>query len=137
MVRVTCHASVALAGLTCGDRDLRPHYLALGPIRGTLIIYLGMAGDRLLGRLARAMDEPDLAAHHFEDALRLCRASDCRPELAWSCYDYADLLLATGGAEQRAHDLLREALALSRALEMQPLTNQAQLVASVDKRGAL
>jgi len=75
------------------------------------------------------MGGPDLAARHFDDALRFCRNSGCRPELAWSYYDYADLLLATGRAGQRAHDLLDEALALSGALEMQQLTNLAQLAA--------
>jgi hypothetical protein len=126
LVRATSHACLALAGLTRGDSGLRPHYEALLPVRVTLILYLGMAGDRLLGRLARTMGEPQLAKRHFDDALRFCRMHGCRPELAWSCYDSADLLLATGGEGKRAEEMLAEALAISRELSMRRLTDLAQ-----------
>jgi hypothetical protein len=95
-------------------------------VRGTLIPYLGMACDRLLGRLARTLGNPELAARHFDDALRFCRKHGCRPELAWSCYDYADMLLATGGEGKRAQEMLAEALAISRELSVWRLTNFAQ-----------
>jgi tetratricopeptide (TPR) repeat protein len=126
LVRATSHASLALAGLTHSDPHLRRHYVALRPVCGTLILYLGMAADRLLGRLARAMGEPDVAARHFDDALRFCRKHCCRPELAWSCYDYADLLLATDGEGNRARDLLAETLTISSELGMHLLTELAQ-----------
>jgi hypothetical protein len=43
--------------------------------------YLG----RLLGLLAQMMDNLDLAADHFEEALACCRKAGYRPELAWTC----------------------------------------------------
>ena len=33
---------------------------------------------------------------HFEDALAFCRKSGYRPELAWSCHDYADAFVRRG-----------------------------------------
>jgi hypothetical protein len=53
-------------------------------------------GDRLLGLLARTMAESQAAASHFEDALAFCRKGGYRPEYAWACLDYAELLLAVG-----------------------------------------
>ena len=50
-----------------------------------------MAFDRLL--VAQTMGGPDLASEHFGDALAFCLKARCRPELAWTCYDYADTLL--------------------------------------------
>ena len=35
----------------------------------------------------------DQAAEHFEHSLAFCRKAGYRPELAWTCCDYADLLL--------------------------------------------
>ena len=51
------------------------------------------AADRVLGLLAQAMGRMDQAAAHFEDALVFCRKAGYRPELAWTCCDYADTLL--------------------------------------------
>ena len=44
------------------------------------------------------------------------------PELAWSCYDYADLVLARDSAAHHAQQWLDEAVTLSRELSMQHLT---------------
>ena len=46
-----------------------------------------------------------------------------RPELAWTCCDYADLLLERNneGDRAKAMSLLDEALAISRELGMRPL----------------
>ena len=96
-----------------------------------------IAFDRLLGLLAQTMGEPNTAATHFHDALALCRKAGYRPELAWTCCDYADLLLerssnepgrggsgtAPADAEDRAKGmaLLEESLAISTELGMRPL----------------
>ena len=79
--------------------------------------------DRLLGLLAQTMDNPDLAAEHFEDALAFCRKAGYRPELAWSCCDYADLLLERNneGDRAKAMSFLDESLAISSELGMRPL----------------
>ncbi len=82
-----------------------------------------MVLDRLLGLLAQTMGSPDLAAEHFEDALAFCRKGGVRPELAWSCCDYAGMLLERDGDgdRSRAISLLDESLAISSELGMRPL----------------
>ena len=79
--------------------------------------------DRILGLLAHTMGSPDQAAAHFEDALTFCRKGGYRPELAWTCCDYADTLLRRKGEGDRskAVALLDESLAISSELGMRPL----------------
>jgi DNA-binding CsgD family transcriptional regulator len=95
--------------------------------------------DRVLGLLSRTMGNLDTAQAHFEDALAFCRKAGYRPELAWTCYDYANMLVGEGGfdkltralkpsstdAYQKALALLEEALAISAALGMKPLMEKA------------
>jgi tetratricopeptide (TPR) repeat protein/transcriptional regulator with XRE-family HTH domain len=117
------HASLALMALRRGDpAAIGRHYAGLETARGT-ILYESITGDRLLGLLARGMGHDSAAEGHFEDALRFCRNGGCRPELAWTCYDFAELLRGRGapGDHDRASELLHEALAISRALRMRPL----------------
>ena len=78
--------------------------------------------DRVLGLVAQTMGESDKAAAHFEDALTLCRKG-YRPELAWTCCDYADTPLQRSGPRDRekAMSLLNESLAISSELGMRPL----------------
>ncbi len=81
--------------------------------------------DRVLGRMATLFNVVD-AAGHFEDALAFCRKAGYRPELAWSCCDYADMLLERDGDGDRrkAATLLDESLAISSELGMRPLTER-------------
>ncbi len=81
------------------------------------------------------MGNLDLATEHFEDALDFCRKASYRPELAWTCCDYADTLLqrasagsaqAHPGDRQKATSLLEESLAITRELGMRPLMEQVQ-----------
>ena len=89
--------------------------------------------DRLLGLLAETMAELDQAAQHFEDALAFCRKAGYRPELAWTCHDYAEALLQSSGRgdQAKARSLLDESLALSTELGMRPLTER---VATLQER---
>ena len=77
--------------------------------------------DRLLGLLAQAMGQLDLAAGHYEDALTICR-NGFLPELAWTCCDYTDALRERDGEGDRAKamSLLDESLAISSELGMRP-----------------
>ena len=79
--------------------------------------------DRVLGLLAHTMAELDGAIGHFEDALALCRRAGNRPQLAWACCDYADVLRERDGDgdREKAVSLLDESLAISRELGMRPL----------------
>ena len=61
-----------------------------------------IAADRLLGLLSQTMGKPDQAAAHFEDAMAFCRKAGYRPELAWTCCDYADMLRERDAEGDRA-----------------------------------
>jgi tetratricopeptide (TPR) repeat protein len=130
--------SLALLAVLRGDVAVaQESYTALESGRGMLLAPIfSMSADRLLGLLAQTMGKPDQAAAHFEDALAFCRKAGCHPELAWSCCDYADLLLNPVGAVRepllqptnpdlerraRAMALLDEALKISSELGMRPL----------------
>ena len=82
----------------------------------------------------QTMGQLDQAVSHFEDALVFCRKAGYRPELAWTCCDYADTLLqraSTGSAQAgrgdraKAMSLLEESLAISTELGMRPLMERA------------
>ena len=79
--------------------------------------------DRLLGLLSHTMGNLDQAVPHFEDALAFCKKAGYRPELAWTCCDYADTLLQRNetGDREKAMSLLDESLAISSELGMRPL----------------
>ena len=78
---------------------------------------------RLLGLLAQTMGRLEDAVVHFEEALAFCRPAGYRPELAWSCHDYAETLLLRNdpGDYQNASRLLDEGLSISTELGMRPL----------------
>ena len=99
-------------------------YLVIEQMRGTLLgSEWAIAIDRILGLLAQTMAELDQAATHFKDALTFCRNAGYRPELAWTCCDYADTLLQRNGPSdpEKAMSLLDESLAISTELGMRPL----------------
>ncbi len=79
--------------------------------------------DRLLGLLSQTMGKLKQATGHFEAALAFCRKAGYRPELAWTCCDYADTLLqrSESGDREKAMSLLDESLAISSELGMRPL----------------
>ncbi len=88
-----------------------------------MLTYSMLAVDRLMGILSHTSGQSDRAVAHFEDALAFCRGAGYLPELAWTCCDYADLLLQRIGSDDRAKamTLLHESLAISRELGMKPL----------------
>ena len=92
--------------------------------RGHLIIGSDVSSiDNLLGLLSRIVDKLDDAQTHFEDSLTFCRKAGYRPELAWTCCDYADMLKErhADGDRARGVSLLDESLAISSELGMRPL----------------
>ena len=105
-------------------------YGALQPVAGSMVPQSnfgpGLAVDRLLGLLAQTMGSLDKSAGHFDDALAFCRKAGFRPELAWACCDYADLLLERDGQGDRAKAeiLLTESQEISSDLGMRPLTER-------------
>ena len=99
------------------------HYEALSPWRGLLDLQAGIPTDRMLGLLAKTMGRLDQGIVHFEAAYVLLKGGSHRPELAWTCCDYADALLQRNnpGDREKAISLLEESVAISRELGMRPL----------------
>jgi tetratricopeptide (TPR) repeat protein len=113
-------------------------YDQIVPMKG--IHFLGTSVDRVLGLLAQTIGDTDQAMIDFKDALAFCRRAAYRPEVAWTCHDYADLLLRQPNLEEptsgdrAAHkdladggllaELLDEGMALATELGMPPLINR-------------
>jgi tetratricopeptide (TPR) repeat protein len=121
-------ARVGLALLAVLGKDAaaaREQYAALAQVARGTISPTGAAvvADPLLGLLAQTTGNLEQAVTHFVEALSFCRRAGCRPELARTCYHYADALLErnASGDQGRARSLLDEALSLSRELGMRPL----------------
>ncbi len=115
-------AGLALLAVLKDDQSAaKEHYAYLLGHRGTMIWTLSSC-DRLLGLLSQTMGSMDQAVAHFEDALTFCQKG-YRPELAWTCCDYADTLLQRNetGDREKAMSLLDESLAISTELGMRPL----------------
>ena len=116
--------SVGMMAAEQGDRiTVTEQYTALLPERGTILTALLPSVDRILGIMSTAVGDLDQAVSHFEEALAFCRKAGYRPELAWTCCDYADTLLERDGEgdQATATALLDESLAISSELGMRPL----------------
>jgi tetratricopeptide (TPR) repeat protein len=128
LVITMARAGLAIWAVLRGDASAaQEQYTVLVSQRGTMVQPGAAAIDRVLGLLAQTMGQPDVAAVHFKDALVFCRKAGARSELAWTCYDYANLLQETG-QNQKALTLLDEALAISTDLGMKPLVEKAQVL---------
>jgi DNA-binding CsgD family transcriptional regulator len=128
LVITMARAGLAILAVLRGDASAaQEQYTILVSQRGTMVQTGAAAIDRVLGLLAQTMGQPDVAAVHFKDALVFCRKAGARSELAWTCYDYANLLQETG-QNQKALTLLDEALAISTDLGMKPLVEKAQVL---------
>ena len=114
---------MGLIAILSGDvEDAGEQYKIIKQWRGTIVTFY-LATDRLLGLLAHTMGNLDQAVAHFEDSLAFCRKAGFRPELAWTCCDYADTLLQRNKTRDRekAMSLLDKSLAISTELGMRPL----------------
>ncbi len=123
-------ASRALTAVVLDDgAQSKRSYDALESSQGVIFAPGSLAGttDRLLGLLSQTMGNVDQAAQHFENAQSFCRKASYRPELAWTCCDYADTLLQRNdpGDREKAMSLLDQSLAISSELGMRPLMERA------------
>ena len=120
---------IAGLGLIAVIRDepeeAEKHYPILSAEEGR-ILFASLSCDRLLGLLSCTLSRYDDAVPHFEDSLSFCRKASYRPELAWTCHDYAGNLLQRDAVGDRAKaiSLLDESLAISSELGMRPLTER-------------
>ena len=113
---------LALIAVQRGDVSAaQEQYAALASVPGIMVFYIGT--DQVLGLLSVTLGQLDQAMNHFEDALAFCRKAGYRPDLAWTCYDYAGALLQRNadGDRAKAMTLLDESLAISSELGMRPL----------------
>ena len=110
-----------LAVLRHDISSARVEYEALLPGKGRYDAWMSL--DRLLGLLSQTLGNVDQAVTHFEDVLTFNRKEGLRPDLAWTCCDYADLLLERNNEGDRAKStsLLDESLAISSELGMRAL----------------
>lgn len=74
------------------------------------------------------MGNMDSAANHFQDAVDFSRQAGARAELAWSCCNLAEALLAVGTPTNgsRAGELLDQSLPLATDLDMNPLVQKVE-----------
>ena len=98
-------------------------YSELAEYTGTADPRVLLPIDRILGLLARTLERREDAARHFEDALAFCRRAEFRPQLGWTCHDYAETMLDSDGPVDhgKALSLLDDGLAIARELGMVPL----------------
>ena len=98
------------------------HLENLVAFRG-LILAPCLTTDRLLGRLAQTLGRTREAVRHYDAAAIFCRNASYRPELAWTCYDFAGALIDRDGKGDRvkAASLLEEAQRIASELHMRPL----------------
>lgn len=122
---VTLAATIGCLAPGIDDSEmLESAYQDLSPREQTAWWFVSV--DRVLGRLAVALQRPDDAVTHLEDGLEFGRKSGYRPELAWTCSDYAEMLLDRDepGDREKAIELQDEALAITQELGMRPLTER-------------
>jgi DNA-binding NarL/FixJ family response regulator len=135
--------SAAFLARLCANLDDAPraallYHLLLPQARHTIISGVTFAcygaAAYHLGRLAATMRRPDLAAGHFEAAIRHHERLQARPWLARTRYQYAAALLAgrAEGTQAQAVEQARLALSAAADLGMPRLHEQAAaLLASV------
>ena len=120
----TAHQGLAIQAVLQKDASqAHQQYQALQSHQGSIFAHSRIAADRLLGLLSSTQGEIEKAVLHFEAARSLTLDSGLRPELAWTCCDYADTLLQrdSTGDREKAMSLLDESLAISSELGMRPL----------------
>jgi DNA-binding CsgD family transcriptional regulator len=118
----------------------RQGYVVLEPYSGTMLSPLiSVSADRLLGLLAQTMGQIDQAAVHLWEALAFCRKAGYRPELAWTCYDYAEALLQRShrGDRTRAMSALDESRDIAQELGMRPLAERVAALREQSQPGNL
>jgi len=103
-------------------------YLLLQAFKGMVLPGVLASGDRVLALLAETTGNLEDSKVYFEDCLAFCRKAGYKPELAWTCCDFANLLLDREGEGDRskAITLLDESLATSSELGMRPLMERVQ-----------
>jgi DNA-binding CsgD family transcriptional regulator len=82
-----------------------------------------LCADRILALLAQTAGSIDTASIHFDKSVNFCQESGYLPELAWTCHDYANMLVQSdnAGDKHKAAALIKDALEITARLGMTPL----------------
>jgi DNA-binding CsgD family transcriptional regulator/tetratricopeptide (TPR) repeat protein len=96
---VHVHAGLGLISVMRKDGEAaKEHYVKLLPFGGLVICpYQGIPADHILALLASTIGDRAAARGHFDAALAFCRDRGLTLELAYTCRDCAEFLLAGGG----------------------------------------
>jgi len=127
MVSAMTNTGLALIAVQRGDVSAAQHLYA-AKVPPETFGGLGPQIHRMIGLLAQTAGNISEALAHFEDALKFCRMAGYRPELAWTCHDYAEALLQRNGPGDsgKALSLIDESLRISSDLGMRPLIERAE-----------
>ena len=123
---------LAMVAVQRGDvASAEEQYSALAPVPGIMVFYIGT--DQVLGQLSVTLGRLDQAIIHFEDSRAFCRNAGYRPNLAWTCYDYAGALLQRNNSAdwENAVALLDESMDISTELGMRPLVERITLLQAI------
>lgn len=121
--RVGVRPLLALSAVLNHDQETATEYypaMASGP---EWFSYLGFSRQHFLALVARTAGETGSAESHFETALKVCRRAAARPDLGWTCADYAESLLNQDGPINlpKVEELINEGVTIARDLGMKPL----------------
>ena len=120
-------SSLGLMAIEQSDSDsiIKQHNVLL-PHTESILAAACTSADRVLGLLSGSVGELEQASDHFQVALSFCQKAGYRPEVAWTCCDYADLLLngIGDGGRSKAISMLDEAMVISSELGMRPLMDR-------------
>ncbi|MDP6821955.1 MAG: protein kinase [Dehalococcoidia bacterium] len=101
-------------------------YERIAPFSGYFDPFSFISFDRALGAAAAALGRNSVADRHFAEALAFADTAGYVRETAWTCSDYAEMLLDRDepGDREKAIELQDEALAITQELGMRPLTER-------------
>ena len=86
--------------------------------------------SRILGLAAYTAGDPFAAMAHFEDSLKFCRDAGYSPELAWTCHDYAEMLISERGMfdQIKVFELLDESAAVAETVGMVAVLDRLKIL---------
>ena len=86
------------------------------------------SNSRVMGLAARTAGDFISATVHFEDSLEFCRNAGYLPELAWTCHDFAEMMVAEPGAfdQGKFTALLDEGIAAAGQIGMTTVIGQME-----------
>jgi DNA-binding CsgD family transcriptional regulator len=121
-LRLFTAMALAVTALGRGEvRQLPELYDHINSFPGIMAPDFYVSTDRVLGLLADAVGDRAEASRHFEDAISFCRKAEYLPELAWTCHDYAAMLLDQDLDDGKAQDMVAMGQHMASSLGMPPL----------------